>query len=146
MKFKLSALIDGLTLADVQAVVTVRNRWGQVKYRIPKEEMFCDELGNWYFTLEHVPAGIYYATLRVIVPDDDFDKMTRELTDTRELCRVGQCCCGGTTVVSCLEGGMQISYQQVWTANMDDGTYLADKDGNLILTSDGKRIQFTKKE
>jgi hypothetical protein len=36
---------------------------------------------------------------------------------------------------------MKVTYKQVWTVNLDDGTYLTDKNGDLILTEDGMRIK-----
>ena len=36
-----------------------------------------------------------------------------------------------------------MQYEQVWTVSIDGADYLADRDGNYVYTSDGKRIQFT---
>jgi hypothetical protein len=36
-----------------------------------------------------------------------------------------------------------VSYEQIWTVNVADGEYLADRDGNFFYTSDDKRISFS---
>jgi hypothetical protein len=35
-----------------------------------------------------------------------------------------------------------VQYEQVWTVSIDGEDYLADCDGNYVLTSDGNRICF----
>ena len=150
LKFAVKTDIAGFTLTDNDFSIVVKNRWGQVKYAIEKDEMFQDQEGNWYFTLENVRRGTYYAVLTAVSPDDDYDKSARRIVDRRQLCEVaagfGRVGSRATVANGCQghKDGVPVEYRQVWTVNLDDGEYLADKDGHLIYTGDGKRIQLKK--
>ena len=152
LKFKVNADIPGFTLADNDFSIAVKNRWGHVECTIGKDEMFQDQEGNWYFTLENVRRGTYYAELTAVSPDDDYDKFTRRIVDRQLLCVVaagfGRGGCPAKVANGCQgnKEGMSVAYRQVWTVNLDDGVYLADKDGHLIYTEDGKRIQIKKRQ
>lgn len=144
LKFKVTSLMGVLVLTEHEWAIAVRNRWGQIKYKVVKGECFRDVDGNYYFTLENVPYGYYTAQFTAEVPDDDYDKQKRIIVDMQFLFSVGSCCAEQHRMAR--QCNHKVQYEQVWTVNVDDGTYLADKDGNLILTADGKRIEITKKQ
>lgn len=149
LKFRITAIIESFKVADNDFNVVVKNKWGQVKYVVEKDEMFTDDKGNYYFTLESVPAGVYYAIFTATVLDDDYDKLTRTVVDMQHLCSVsalGSCNCQGIDVSSTCNCDHKVGYEQVWTVNVDGGIYLAGSDGALILTEDGKRIQLKKED
>lgn len=149
LKFRVEATMQGFSMKDDYFTITIKNKWGHIKYTITKDECFCDSEDNFYFTVENVSTGSYFAFFAASVPDDDYDKNKRNIIDKQPLYTVDSC---GCKVVSkdcdcgkdcdCHVGTLKVSYKQVWTTNVDDGMYLADNDGNLILTADGKRIQF----
>lgn len=146
IKFRVTAVDERLDLDGQDFTITVKNRWGTVVYKVKKDECFQDSEERWYFTLESVPNGVYYAYFVASVPDEDYDKLTATVTDEHYLTSVGVCetHCHDT---SCCQGSRHaVKYEDVWTADLDEGTYLADKDGNLILTSDGARIQVKPKQ
>lgn len=120
--------------------LAVRNGRRQEICRIGKDECFQDSEGRWYFTLEDVRPNVYYVRFEGAQPDDDYDKQERVLTDVQPLCAVAPYAVRRPHCPRL----HKVHYEQVWALDVDDGTYLADKDGNLILTADGKRIQFTK--
>ena len=140
MKFRVTSTFDNFSLADNDFAITVKNRWGRVTAKVPKDECFRDSEGNFYFTLECVAGGVYEAFFRGGVPDDDYMKMTATVVDRQWLTNVGLCECGMARHTC---GGHKIHYEQVWTVNLDDATYLASEDGNLVLTADGRRIVIT---
>lgn len=105
--------------------------------RIPKEDCFWDSDGRFYFTLENLRAGIYYAAFRGSYEDDDYDKQRRVFTDVQQLIVVGRC-----PSVPCCKGRHAVQYREVYTVSVDGEDYLCGSDGIYILTSDGKRICF----
>lgn len=145
LKFSVKIIANGFSMDEDNFFIRVKNQWGQTKYIIQKEDMFQDDNGGWYFTMEDVHRGVYYAVLSADFQDDDYDKFTRTVTNQQYLCSVDSCGCNTKQSSDCdCTSGMEVAYRQVWTINVDGGTYLADKDGNLILTEDGKRIQTKK--
>ena len=60
------------------------------------------------------------------------------VTDVQLLAVVGACGCRMPCHCGCPH---TVRYTQVWTVNLDDGTYLCGADGELLLTADGARIQ-----
>ena len=144
LKFRVEVLFPGFSMKRDNFWIVIKNRWGQTKYIIQKDECIQDSEDRWYFTLDDVQDGTYRARLTAEVPDDDYDKMVRNVVNTQKLCSVGHCDChDGSGACQC-GGGMEVAYKQVWTVNVDGATYLADKDGNYITGNDGKRIQFPK--
>lgn len=141
LKFRISSTIAGFVPGDHDFRIEVIDNYGRKKAVCTKDDCFYDADGNWYFTLENVRRGILYARFYAIIPDDDYDKQSRVVTDFQLLCTVDLC-------ESCLpkpghcHGQHSVKYEQVWTVNADDGTYLAGADGQLVLTADGKRIQI----
>lgn len=148
LKFFVKATIDGFSMTDDDFRIVIKNRWGQTKYTIEKDECFSDSDGNFYFTIESVSTGSYYAYFTAIITDDDYDKQTRNIVDKQLLytvdscgCHVAKTDCGCDDDCECKVGCLTVSYKQVWTINVDGGTYLMDKDGKFIITADGSRVQ-----
>lgn len=148
LKFRVSANIAGFSMNDDDFVIVIKNRWGQTRYTITKDECFNDDLGGFYFTVENVTTGMYFAYFTAYVPDDDYDKLVRNIVDKQKLYTVDSCGCNVLVAecncaadCQCHEGAMVVEYKQVWTVNLDDGTYLVDKNGDLIIV-DGNRVQL----
>lgn len=142
MKFRVTSTFENFSLADNDFIIVVKNSWGRVTATIPKDECFRDSEGRFYFTLENVSDGVYEAFFKSSLPDSDYIKMISTITDRQRLTTVGQCNCGGAQH-ACACSEHKIHYEQIWTVNVDNETYLADKDGNIILTADGRRIIIT---
>ena len=140
LKFMVTSSFANFSLTTDDFSITVKNSWGRVIATVPKDECFRDSEGRFYFTLECVNEGVYEAFFRGGVPDDDYMKMTAIVVDRQWLTNVGLCECGRARHTC---GGHKIHYEQVWTVNLDDATYLASEDGNLVLTADGRRIVIT---
>lgn len=124
----------------------VRDYFSHKFYSFDKKDCLQDSEGRYYFLMENVPTGEYFSYFTAKVPDDDYDKQVRIVKDISFLCKVGMCNChtqSRYTKNQCQCGGL-VKYDEVWTTNVDGCVYLADKDGNFILTSDGKRISFKK--
>lgn len=138
LKFRIKSSVYGFSLTEHDFTVEIVGRRGYVRQRITKEQMFSDADGAWYFTLDNVRSGKTFAKFYASIPDGDFDKLTRTVTDIQLLCVAG-CCCGQNRGGDCC--AHIVKYEQVWTADLDDGTYLAGSDGSLILTADGCRIK-----
>lgn len=141
LKYKVTSQIEGFSFEENDFSIAIKNRWGKTLISVSKDECFVDSDGDYYFTLEGLGQGAFFAYFTAVVPDNDYDKLTRSITDRQLLVTIGGCQCSSPTVVCQCEH--KVHYTLVWTANLDDGTYLVDKDGNFILTSDGKRICFT---
>ena len=141
LKYRITTSFEDFDLARDTFEIAIRNRWGQVKSTIKKDDCFYDSDGNYYFTVENVTNGVFFADFRGAYEDDDYDKQQRVVTDTQQLYEVGMCECR-SIYVPC-ECEHKVRYEQVWTVSVDGGDYLADSEGRYIYTSDGKRIQFT---
>ena len=138
LKFRIRAEIPGFDIGEHGFCVEILSRRGRVRQTVTREESFCDSEGNWYFTLENARRGAVFARFRAFIPDDDYDKRVRVVTDVQLLAVVGACGCRMPCHCGCPH---TVRYTQVWTVNLDDGTYLCGADGELLLTADGARIQ-----
>ena len=146
LKFRITTEITGFSMDDCKFCITVLDLYGRRRYSVTKDECFQDSEGRWYFTMENTRRGIYFARFETEIPDDDFDDFSRKFIDVRLLVPVGYnyyCC--PTVHGFCCRQKYKIHYELVWTADLDDGTYLADATGALIITSDGKRIKIGKR-
>ena len=140
IKFQITTTQQDFSLTENYFDITIKNRWGQTKYEIKKDDCFYDSDGNFYFTVENVQQGTYFACFAGSYEDEDYDKQERVFTDIQELYKVGTgCCCYDTQSCTCEH---VVKYTQVQTVSIDGADYLADCDGRYIYTSDGKRIQF----
>lgn len=141
LKFRITSQLDELVLGRDDFTITVRDRLGHVRQVVKKSECFTDSEQQWYFTLENTQVGLYFAWFSATVGDNDYSELDRTLTDVQLIAEVtaerGCDCCDEEDHSQHI-----VAYEQVWTANMDDGTYLVGSDGALILTADGSRIKF----
>ena len=146
LKFRITSNSDRIVLQDIEFSITIKNRYGQAKVFIPKDECFQDSEGEYVFTIESVKKGAHFAYFSGFIDDSDYDKMTQQNTDIQELYVVGSCGVNtGGSIYDC-EHEHIVKYQRVIEVDVDGGTYLADKDGNLLLTADGRRIQLKQNE
>lgn len=141
LKFRITAVSTELDLERDAWSLLVVDPYGR-RRRVEKDEFFQDSEGRWYFTVDRAVRGRYHARFDWAIPDDDFDEMVRNVRDMQPLADVGMC---GPKRKPCCRCKHPVSYEMVWTASLDDGTYLADRDGNLIYTNEGARIQIKKR-
>ena len=137
-KYLITTTQEDFNLMEDSWEVLIKDRYGRVRYRRPKSECFWDSDGNYYFTLEGLRQGRYFAYFRGEYEDDDYDKQKRVFTDVQKLLEVGlvpDCPCRR-------KRKHVVQYTEVTTVSIDGEDYLADKDGKYIYTSDGMRICF----
>lgn len=142
LKFKVTTSYEDFSLADNDFEIVIKNRWGQVVATIKKDDCFSDDDGNFYFTVENVKNGVYFADFRGAIDDEDYVKQVAIVSDEQKIYEVGRCECGCAGTNTGCKCEHKVHYEQVWTANVDGGIYLVGKDGAYILTSDNKRIKF----
>ena len=136
LKFQVTATQPDFQLTEDDFTIVIKDRYGRIRQTIRKNDCFYDSDGRFYFTVEDVRRGIYYAFFEGSYEDDDYTKQKRVFTDAQELYRVGYC---GGCKCKCPH---VVHYEQVWTVSIDGEDYLCDCDGRYILTSDNKRICF----
>ena len=148
MKFRATTNIVGFSLARNRFSISIKNRWGKLMADedgepmvITNENCFYDSDGNCYFTVGGLPNGQYNAFFTGYIEDDDYDTQEKRVTDKQLIVEVGDKVCDCHETCYC-EQQHDIHYEMVYEINIDGETYLADKDGKYIFTSDGKRIQF----
>lgn len=145
LKYQVVITADGFDQKTDPWDVVVRNQFHRVSLDINPDDCIRDTEGNFYFTFVDAPLGKYYATTTVNIPDDDYEDGYMVITDRQHLEDVGICSCHKTPCqCACVTDGVRVTFKRVFTQNLDGNEYLADMDGNFILTSDGKRIAFKK--
>ena len=137
LKFRITATQPDFQLSEDWFEIRIKDQYGRVRYTIGKSDCFWDDQGAWYFVMDDVRKGVYFAFFHGRYEDEDYDDQRRDFTDAQELCRVGYC--GGTCHCKCKHA---VQYEQVWTVSIDGEDYLCDCDGKYILTADGNRICF----
>ncbi len=141
LKYKIIASFPGFVIGSHAFRIVLTDVHGRKVKELSKADCFSDSEGSWYFAVENVRKGLLFVRFYAYVPDKDYNKQVRVITDYQLLCAVA---CA--PVCRCRhEGPHDVRYEQVWTVDLDDGTYLADKDGNLILV-DGRRVRFPGEE
>lgn len=140
IKLQVASRIDDFLLTENNFQIVIKNRWGRIVSKITKNDCFYDSDGRFYFTLENVARGEYYAYFEGWIDDDDYDKQKAKVTDYQRLIRVPSLPRCLTPAESRLH---KVEYQVVQEVEIDGEVYLADCYGRYIYTSDGKRIQFT---
>ena len=140
LKFRITTHREDFQLSDDPWRIVIRDQWGRVKRTVTPESCFYDTEGRFYFTLESVRQGIYYAYFTGSIEDEDYDKQRRVWNDRQVLVEVGLDF-GCSKKEPCCRA--DVTYEQVWSVSIDGSDYLADCDGKYVLTGDGKRIQFT---
>ena len=143
LKFKVSVNLDGFDINEDNMTLAIKNRWGQTKYSYIAEDFFDNGNGEWFFTMPNVQKGRYYACLTCHRIDEDFEGNEQKVVDVQPLVNVDICDCYDSICNCHATDGMQVIYERVWTVNLVDGVYLADVNGQPIMTSDGQLIRFS---
>lgn len=137
LKFRITTTQPDFNLSEDTFEIKIKDQYNRVRQVVTKSDCFWDDQGNWYFVMDNVKTGIYFAWFHGRYEDEDYDDQRRDFTDVQELCRVNY-----------HAGPLhrhrhhKVHYEQVWTVSIDGDEYLCDCDGNYVLTSDGKRICF----
>lgn len=137
LKFRITTTQPDFNLSENTFEIKIKDQYNRVRQVVTKSDCFWDDQGNWYFVMDNVKTGIYFAWFHGRYEDEDYDDQRRDFADVQELCRVNY-----------HVGPMhrhrhhKVHYEQVWTVSIDGDEYLCDCDGNYVLTSDGKRICF----
>lgn len=136
-KFRITTTQPDFNLSEDTFEIKIKDHYNRVRQVVTKSDCFWDDQGNCYFVMDDVKTGIYFAWFHGRYEDEDYDDQRRDFTDVQELCRVNY------------HAGPRhhhhkhvVQYEQVWTVSIDGEDYLADCDGNYVLTSDGNRICF----
>lgn len=137
LKFRITATQPDFQLSEDWFEIRIKDQYGRVRYTIGKSDCFWDDQGVWYFVMDDVRKGVYFAFFHGRYEDEDYDDQRRDFTDAQELCRVGYC--GKPCGCRCKH---VVQYEQVWTVSVDGDEYLCDNEGRYILTADGDRICF----
>lgn len=140
LKFKVTAVGRGMTLADCGFAIVVRNSYGRVVFVAEKHDMMTDSVGGFYFMMKSVAAGVYSATLTIEKPDINFDGSFQRIVDVSYLCSVGSVDTGRQPHET---DGVAVCYERVWTVNIGEGVYLCDVNGTPILDSEGQPIMLS---
>lgn len=141
LKFHITATQPDFQLCEDPFEIRIKDQYGRLKQVVTKSDCFWDDQGEWYFVMENVKRGVYFAYFAGSYEDEDYDNDHRDFTDIQELCRVGYC--GGSGGCGCGSRCKHVvHYQQVWTVSIDGDDYLADVNGKYILSADNKRICF----
>jgi hypothetical protein len=142
LKFRITNEITDFDVERDDFEIQVMDYYGRSRFFVPKDSFYKDSVGRWYFNVEGLNTGIYYAKFKCHIPDEDYNKGYRVYTDEQQLCVVGICEHYLARIHDCQKDNHLVHYEQVWSVNLDDGTYLCGSDGELILTEDGQRIKF----
>lgn len=137
LKFRITTTQPDFNLSEDNFEIKVKDQYGRVRQTVRKADCFWDDQGGWYFVMDNVRTGIYFAWFHGRYEDEDYDDQRRDFTDVQELCRVNY-----HAAPRHHHHKHIVQYEQVWTVSIDGEDYLADCDGNYVLTSDGNRICF----
>ena len=137
LKFRITTTQPDFNLSENNFEIKVKDQYGRVRQTVRKTDCFWDDQGGWYFVMDNVRTGIYFAWFHGRYEDEDYDDQRRDFTDVQELCRVNY-----HAAPRHRHHKHVVQYEQVWTVSIDGEDYLADCDGNYVLTSDGNRICF----
>jgi len=144
-KFRVTSDLEDFHFGEDDFEIVVKDLYGRTVRRIGPEDCFWDSEGRWYFTLENVRSGVYYACFRGSYEDTDFDDQRRVFTDMQKLMQVGVrlvCSCTAGVMGARCECRHSVHYEEVFSVSIDGDEYLCDRLGRYILTADGKRICF----
>ena len=137
IKFRITTTQPDFNLSEDTFEIKIKDQYNRVRQVVTKADCFWDDQGNWYFVMDNVKTGIYFAWFHGRYEDEDYDDQRRDFTDVQELCRVNY-----HAAPRHHHHKHVVQYEQVWTVSIDGDEYLCDCDGNYVLTSDGKRICF----
>lgn len=143
LKFRIAAVLGGFSLDAHPWAISITDRYGRVRWQLTKDDCFRDSSGKWYFAMERVPTGIYFAKFTAFTPDKDYNETYRRTVDRQPLVAVG--CCDTLLRKACccdMNDKHFVSYIITDAANLDAGTYLEGADGAMIFTADDRRIEI----
>jgi len=145
-KFRVTTSQPDFQLSEDDFVIVILDQYGRQRQTITKNDCFWDDQGQWYFTIDPIHKGVFYAYFTGAYEDDDFDGQKRIFRDFQELFRVAYrgcpCKVRESDVSSQCKCKHVVHYEEVWSVSIDGDDYLCGSDGKYILTSDGKRICF----
>lgn len=145
VKFQVTTSFDNFLMAENPFRIIIKDQYGRPVKTIRKEDGFWDKDDRFYFVLEKMRRGIYYAYFTGSYDDEDFDDQCATVSDIQELLRVpgsihGCPCQSGDNILYC--NCHRVHYEFVTTVDIDGDECLCGSDGKYILTSDGYRICF----
>ena len=108
LKFRVTCTQPDFQLSEDIFEIRITDRYGRLRQVVARSDCFRDDQGRWYFVMEDVRLGVYYAFFHGRYEDEDYDDQKRDFTDVQELCRVG--CCGCARDCKC---GHVVQYEQV---------------------------------
>jgi hypothetical protein len=120
----------------------VIDRFGRVFKEYAKKDFIRDTEGNYYFQMKDVLTGEYKAITTIGIPDEDFASGYQQRTDAQIFLHVNMMMCHPACGCRHKTDGMGVVIERVWSVSIDGEDYLADVDGNPILTSEGEKIYF----
>lgn len=145
VKFQVTTEWENFLLTDDAFEIVIKDQYGRVVETFGKDDCLWDTDGNFYFALEKVRAGVYYAWFKGSYEDEDYTDQQATVADVQELLRVPGTVCG----CPCQDAGKSLyckchkaHYRLVTVVSIDGDDYLCGSDGKYILTSDGHRICF----
>lgn len=145
IKFQVTTGWEDFHLTDGTFQITIKDNYGRVVRTLAKDDCFWDSDGRFYFTIEKVRRGVYWAFFKGTYEDEDYDDQRATVTDEQQLIVVPSVALAYGRKNTKLSGRCRchkVHYQLVTTVSIDGDEYLADCDGRYILTSDNKRICF----
>ena len=95
LKFRITARREDFQLSEDPWRIVIRDQWGRTKRTVTPQSCFYDDEGRFYFTLENVRQGVYFAYFRGSVEDEDYDKQRRVWNSRKVLIEVGTGRCSG---------------------------------------------------
>jgi hypothetical protein len=141
VKFMVESQYENLILLRDWFEIDILDRYGRVRKHVDKADCFYDMDGRFYFTMEKVKKGIYYARFHGTYEDEDYDDQVCNVIDYDYLFSVVYCGCPCKDS-ECPSQVHKVKYTQVDVVSVDGEDYLCDCYGRYIYTSDGKRIAF----
>lgn len=129
LKIRVTARAAGFDMREDDFSIEITTAWGRVVRLLRKADTLVDAEGRFYFTLDNVGAGSYYATFTARLPDAGFADGHQELRVRHLLTIVGREWNG---VPVCIPGGspvLSVSYEAVWMDGSSAGVPLPYEPG-----------------
>lgn len=142
LKFRITITASDFNQRSNPWSLKVIDRFGRVFKEYAKKDFIRDSEGNFYFQMKDVLTGEYKAITTIGIPDDDFASGYHQRTDAQIFLHVNMMMCHPACGCHHRTDGLEVIIERVWSVSIDGEDYLADVDGNPILTSDGEKIYF----
>lgn len=141
LKYKVTATWDGFDMSMDDFSLSIENRFGIVVSTIAKEDMFIGTDSNYYFVIEGLKSGIYYAQFTAGKSDTDYSDSVQHVVNRQFLVAIGT---EYTEDGSDSTDGLTVVYERVWTVSVNGEIYLTDSEGNYITDVNGNYIILTR--